>query len=425
MFGTALVALAAASGESGAEIAGYAEVRGQALAGVDGVPVAAVERFRPTLGARLGERLFLSSTVELGFAEGRRTSDEVERTLDEAGLSPLLDAAGCSFPEPENDLLGVSTATDYLRVERLYLDAYLPFADVRVGRQAIHWGSALLVNPTDPLPEVLLTEPWRERAGVNAARVTVPLGELSQIQAVAAANDAFTSPRLALRASTNAIGADFALSGSWLPDDEAGLVGLDIKGTAVVGYWVEGALHLGEGVGTGGGLGEDIADEVAVGIDYSFPVLQALVVSGQYYRNDAAGGTGTLDLSTSGLSCSDPDLLAGKATSSDPFASSFTSKDYGLLSVSLGVTPDLSVSAAWIQNFDDGTAMGVPTVSYAPPGRFEVAASAQIPVSVWGDGGEFRPSDDDLTLSVPGMDPVSFAGLVPDATFTVWTRLNL
>jgi hypothetical protein len=411
-----LVGLAWAAPAPVAEVAGYAEVRGQALAGVDGVPVEAVERLRPTFSARFGERLLLSTTVELGFAEGRRTADELERTLENAGLTPLLSASGCSFLEPENPFLGVSEASDYLGVERLYLDAYLPFADVRVGRQAIHWGSALLVNPTDPLPEVLLTEPWRERAGVNAARVTVPFGDLAQVQAVAASDDAFTASRLAVRASANVIGADIAASGSWLPTEEAGLVGLDIKGTAGVGYWVEAALHV----------DDEVYEEVAVGVDYSFPVLEQLLVSAQYYRNGAEAdttGLAALDTVATGLTCTEGSELFAP-TSADPFASSFQGHDYALLSVAVGITPAVAGSALWLQNLDDGSALVVPTLSWAPPGRFEVAAAAQIPLSTWGDGGELHPSEESLFLALPGADPVSFAGLVPEATFTVWSRLN-
>lgn len=408
--------LALGSRAHAAEIAGYSEVRAQAFVGVDGVPVAAVERLRPELSARLGERLLLSSTVELGFAQGRRTSDELRRTFDEAGLTPLLDAAGCTWLEPANELLGISVADDYLRVERLYVDAYLPFADVRIGRQALHWGSAVMVNPTDPFPEVLLTEPWRERAGVNAARVTIPLGDLRQVQAIVATNDAFTEPRLAGRASVNVLGADIAASGSWLPVDEAGLVGLDIKGTAGVGYWVEAALHV----------RSELYEEVAVGIDYSFPVLESLVVSAQYYRNGGGGDDAVatpFDTGATGLVCEDPELF-GTAEPADPFASTFRGRNYGLVSVGVGVVPELSASALWIQNFDDGTALAVPSVSWTPPGPVEVTAAAQLPLSVWGDGGELRPSADDLSLALPGQAPVSFAGLVPDATFTVWTRLN-
>ena len=48
-------------------------------------------------------------------------------------LPPLLEAAQCEFPEPENEFLRIDSAADYLAVDRLYLDVYTGVADVRVG----------------------------------------------------------------------------------------------------------------------------------------------------------------------------------------------------------------------------------------------------------------------------------------------------
>ena len=101
---------------------GYAEVRAQYVAGVDDDPWQAVERVRPETTVPLHERVALTTTVEAAFVPGPRR----DRLFRWAG--------------------------NYLSVERLYLDAWLPFADARVGRQAIHWGSAFIVNPTDPFP---------------------------------------------------------------------------------------------------------------------------------------------------------------------------------------------------------------------------------------------------------------------------------
>jgi hypothetical protein len=156
---------------------GFVEVRAQVSTGVDGFPALFVQRVRPELQAPLAERLMLVSTVELGLAQGRYMQDELQRTLEDSDLGPLLEVAGCTWPQEENQWLHVSSAADYLSVERLYLDAYLPRVDLRVGRQALNWGSAFLVNPTDPFPEVLLLEPWRPRRGVNAVRSTVPIGQ--------------------------------------------------------------------------------------------------------------------------------------------------------------------------------------------------------------------------------------------------------
>jgi hypothetical protein len=403
---------------------GFVELRAQASTGVDGFPALFVERVRPELQAPLGERLMLVSTVELGLAQGRNMQDELQRTLEDSELGPLLEAAGCTWPQEDNPYLHVSSAADYLSVERLYLDAYLPRLDLRVGRQALNWGSGFLVNPTDPFPEVLLLEPWRPRRGVNAVRGTVPLGEDHQVQAVVGSNDAFTQMRLAGRATVNVVGTDISAMGAWRQESEEGLVGLDVRGTLGVGFWAEGALHV----------RDELYEELVVGLDYSLPVGQALVITAQYYRNgggspeqSSPGGlTGALSSGVAGPECAG-DLFPAPETEPDPFAPVFRGRDYAIGAVSFGIVPELSLSSLWVQNLGDGTALFVPGLSTAPTGWLTVAASASVPVSTWGEGGELRPNPDDLsqTIDVLGSPlTLDLDGLVPSATFSVWTRVN-
>ena len=414
---------------SAAEVDGFAELRAQYSAGVAGTPVFFIERVRPTLDAELGERLAMSVTVEAALTQGRRTQAELQRTLEESDLGPLLDQAQCTWPTEDNELLGVSAASDYLWVDRLYVDAYLPAADLRIGRQALNWGSAFMVNPTDPFPQVLLLEPWRPRAGVNAARASIPVGDAHRLQLVAGSDDTFQSPRLAARGTANLLETDWSLVGAWRPEASDGLVGVDIKGTLGVGFWGEGAWHVRE---------QDPYGEAAVGVDYSFPVLDSLLVTAQYYRN-GRDSTASTTTSLTG-SIEPPDCAAGDTSAlfgtdaadsagADPFAPFFTGGQYVMASVGLGVSPLVSASGLFVQNLDDGSGLVFPTVAVAPTGWLEVSAAAQVPVRTWGNGGELSPADRDLVLrqeTVPGAEPlvVDFTGLVPDATFILWTRAS-
>ncbi len=83
---------------------------------MDDDPWQLVERVRPEATVPLHDRLALTMTAEAALVQGRDATDFTD-------------------------------ASDYLSVERLYLDAWLPFVDVRVGRQAINWGSALPREP--------------------------------------------------------------------------------------------------------------------------------------------------------------------------------------------------------------------------------------------------------------------------------------
>ena len=306
--GVACCLLAAGRAAAEAEGRGFAEVRGSSYFGVTGDRWQAVERVRPTFETSFGERVKLVGTVEAGGAQGR--------------------GAPARF----------SRASDYLDVDRLYLDAYGERADVRAGRQALHWGSAQFFNPTDPFPEVLLTEPWRPRRGVNAVRAHVALAERTDVTGVAALDDRLANARAAARARTNRFGTDLAVVGAW-PGDSDWLAGLDLRGTFGVGWWIEAALH------SAGGR----AEEAAVGADYSFPVFERLVTMVQYQRN-AAGRTG----------------LPG------------VGRDSLLAAVTAQATPELGLSVAVLRNLDDDRGVAIPSASWAATDWLEVAAMGSI-----------------------------------------------
>ena len=405
---------------------GFVELRLQGYSGVEGEPVQAIQRLRPELSTDLSDRLSLTVGVELAFSQGRSLQNEFRETLRASALGPLLEAAQCAWPEEENSFLRVSRAEDYLSVERLYLDWYLPGADLRLGRQAVNWGSALMVNPTDPFPEILLLEPWRQRRGVNALRATIPVGEDHDVQMVLGGNDALDAARVAVRGTLNVGLADISLVGAYRQESESGIVGLDLRGTAVVGYWLEASGHFGHE--------DEWSEEVAVGIDYSWPVLDGLLVRAQYYRNGAgethppalAPLSDAIELPT----CATGDVPLGgdgQAEPADPFAPFLRGRDYAMVMLAQTINPDLTFSALAVQSLGDGSAVVVPTLSWAATDRLELAATAQVPFSTWGDGGELHPADGDLVLTVPAPDgpiPVDMRGLVPSATFIVWSRLN-
>ncbi len=422
---TALITLLTAPQATLAQSArGMAELRGQVEFGVDGDVWLLAERFRPEVRVPLSERVVFSLTVEAMLRQGRHLGREIERALSDSDLAPALEAGCCRFPTHENDFLRISRAGDYLAVERLFLDVYLPWLDLRVGRQAVNWGSALLVNPTDPFPEVLLTEPWRFRSGVNAVTATAPVGDRHDVRVVVGSDDAFTAVRAAARGRMNFGTTDIALVGAYRQETLDGLAGLDIRGTLGIGFWLEAAVVFNA---------ERAHEQVTVGADYSFPVLDSLQMSLQYYRNGRGTARTRGGALTGGHTAALLPVCAGDGPfprahgQSDPFAPVFTGTDYGLLSIALAALPELNISLLWLQNLRDGTALLVPTVVTHPFGRLEVALSAQIPIALWGGGGELRPRAGDTALQVPWQDDivtVTLDGLVPSATLALWARYH-
>ena len=292
------------------EVEGWLELRTHLYSGVEGERLQVVELVRPEFSAPLSQRLWAVATVEMAFSQGRDMQVELQRTLQGSDMGPLLDLMDCTWPEESNTFLDVSEVQDYLNVERLYLDAYLPAADLRVGRQAIQWGSGFMVSPTDPFPQVLLMEPWSSRAGVNAVRATFPI-DRHQIQLVGGTDDAFQHARLALRGTANVLQTDISLLGVYREEASDGLLGLDLRGTLGAGFWFEGAWHVREGA-------DDYAAFV-VGLDYSFPLLDSLVLTGQYYRNGSGSAQVDFSQMAGGLSSGlEPPSATAPRSSSPP-----------------------------------------------------------------------------------------------------------
>ena len=391
------------------ELEGFAEVRGAYLVDVDGVPWQLVERARPTFTAEVFPRLTLTTTVEVALVQGRDVDAELFRVFRGSDAWPALQAAGYEPPSYGNRLLRVDDRHGYLDVDRLHLDLYAGRVDLRVGRQALNWGSAQFFNPTDPFPEVLLAEPWRPRRGVNALRATVPFDAPFDLRAdatvVAALDDALAEPRAAGRARVNVAGVDVAVAAAFRGRDHDALVGVDVRGTFVVGWWLEAAWLF----------PDEPHEEIALGVDYSFPVLERLTVAAQYYRN--GGGEAHPAPPTNALA-------TRAARADDPYAPFVRARDYLLVASSLAVLPELSFSAAALQNLVDRTGVFIPTAAWFPLDWLEVAGSATLPYAVFVDGGEFVPRARDLVLTIPPGHVVDLDGLSPRATFTVWTRVH-
>jgi len=69
-------------------------------------------------------------------------------------------------------------------LDRAMVTFHMPRADLTVGRQAIAWGSARAINPTDVLaPFTFETLDTEDRIGIDAVRMRIPVGVLSEIDA--------------------------------------------------------------------------------------------------------------------------------------------------------------------------------------------------------------------------------------------------
>lgn len=402
------------------EIEGYAEVRASGLIGVEGTPWTLVERVRPRFGIPIGDRVTVEAVVEAAFAQGRDNTAEAAALVLDSELGPLLELAGCGYePEPRYDTVG-----DYLSVERLHIDLNLRSVDLTIGRQALNWGSGLVFHPTDLYAEVVATEPWRERRGVNAVKAAIPVGD-HQITAIVAVDDDLSplyadklaAPDLsaAVKATLRAGGTAVSLVGH-AGTDERWFAGADLRGNLGVGWWVEGGWHGKPAVD--GNIG---APEVVAGVDYSFAVLDSLFVAAEYRYDGTGAKPEDYDYAARSGGATNPFDCAFLPTVDEEVEPRFTlGQHYVDASVRLGITQDLGVSGLVIVNLLDGTGYAVPD-AYANVGSHAtVHVGAQIP---FGTDGEFRPAAEDMSFSA-GEYSADLSGLLPDATLLGWVRYS-
>jgi hypothetical protein len=406
---------------SALELSGYGELRGSTTDAA-GTPWTLDERLRPSLALPLGDRVELSGTVEASLQQGRyapaEAYDLVEAQLAASGLDleTMLETAGCTIPTERS----IDEVGDVLGLERLHLDLNLPRVDLRLGRQAVNWGSAQVFNPTDLFSELILAEPWRERQGIDALRATVPLPQDLRVLAVAGVVDAGaaarslredTEPaldwRTGARLTWNRWNTDWSLVGGLRPEERR--VGIDLRGDHEVGWWLEAAAT---------GLDPKTAWQASAGLDYSFPVREQLVVAVQASYDGTGAAPEDVDYSARGL----PIDLSGCeglpiSVSAPDEPRQTLGRWYGLLTTRLSITPEWNVSATALLNLQDHTGLLAPFAQVLLGERFALNGGVQVLV---GEEGEFRPPADALSGALIDLSP-----LVPRWTAQSWVRVSI
>ncbi len=171
-----------------------------------------------------------------------------------------------------------------LDLDRAFLDIALERWDLRIGRQAINFGQALIWNPVDLVDSSSPLDFDIVKEGVDTFRASYAVSSTSSVLGLVAFPDG--GAITLVRGETLAGGADLGvLVASDARTDER-ILGFDVKGDLGVGWWAEGAFHDLE-------EGEDFL-RLVVGLDYSWPVRQQLYLAFQYYL-DESGGTGVDD----------------------------------------------------------------------------------------------------------------------------------
>jgi hypothetical protein len=196
--------------------------------------------------------------------------------FEEGALSSLLglpeyrfgDFRDSLYPKPADS---VSSFGLYQNLDRFYVTLETDFADVFIGRQAIAWGSARFINPTDIIAPFAFNElDKEERWGVDAIRLRIPLGMMDELDLGFVAGKDFKSANNAffIRGKTYFLRTD--ITALLLGFRKHLLIGLDIaRAIGGAGFWLESAYVIPEFFKENRDPTEKNYWRVSVGIDYN------------------------------------------------------------------------------------------------------------------------------------------------------------
>ncbi len=196
--------------------------------------------------------LFSQSPIAVGIASSRyRVAD-----LD----SPL-------YPRTDEPVGSVGI---YHNLDRASVQFSTDFADFSIGRDAIAWGSARIINPTDIIAPYTYDQlDTEDRVGVDAIRVRIPIGVMGEVDTGYIFGNKFNFDKSAvfLRTQLNAVETDFSIL--LLEFQRDLLVGFDIaRGIGGAGFWLETAYVLAEPFDDSDAPKNYL--RTSVGFDYSF-----------------------------------------------------------------------------------------------------------------------------------------------------------
>jgi len=259
------------------------------------------------------------------------------------------------------DLQWTIADTDHVvwrhRFDRLAIGwAPVKAVELSVGRQVVSWGTTLFLTPADPFAPFDPADPFREfRAGVDAARLRVYPGPLSEIDVVVRATKTASGEKVAALARGLATWRRWEISG-WggsLYGEAAGAVGAAgalgrwaVRGEAVLRARDERAVFRG-----------------TIGLDRQFQIHGRDVFLIVEYQRD-------------GLGAASPDGYLS-LVQSETFARGehqVLGRDETVVQASYQVHPLWSLAGLWLWNLNDRSALVAPSVTYAASNETSIAA---------------------------------------------------
>lgn len=264
---------------------------------------------------------------------------------------------------------GNGVDTEKISLDRAYVDLYFKHLDISVGKQRVAMGVSYLWAPLDLFNRINIFEPKEEKPGANAVKVYIPLGKSSHITGVFAPESDFSSSKSALRAKTQLLGVDMALT--WMHNGplDTSVYGIDLRGETLIGWWLEGGYFVNP---------VDEFYKIVVGFDYTFPIGNGLYWLNEYFY-DSSGQTDH--------SFYDYTLLA----EGDRFT---LGRSYYFSMLRYQASNFISLMISYIANWGDGSYMISPVFSYDLFQNVSLSAGFYFPLG--SESGEFNSRKTDL-----------------------------
>ncbi len=227
-------------------------------------------RLRLEMGYHPSSRIY----VDIAYDVSPRIQDSrlFEQDLFFPGLTlpeyRLLDFRDILYPGPGQTPQSFAV---YHNLDRFSLTLRSDGADIILGRQAVAWGSARVVNPTDVIAPFSFNElDKEERLGVDAVRVRVPLGPMDELDTgvVAGREFAAASSAFFIRGKTYQLRTD--ISGLLLAFRRHLLIGLDLaRALGGAGLWAEAAWVIPDAFRDHSPEKKKGYGRISLGLDYS------------------------------------------------------------------------------------------------------------------------------------------------------------
>ena len=251
-------------------------------------------------------------------------------------------------------------------LDRAFVTLHLSFADLYVGRQAIAWGAAKVVNPTDVIAPFAYSElDVEDRVGVDAVRLRVPLGSLSELDMgyVFGRDFQYRNSAFFLRSRFYALRTDFSALAVGFQENL--LVGFDAsRSLGGAGLWVEAGEVYAGALSEGRRLPADDYFRLSAGSDYT--LRDGTYLFGEYHYSQA-GGRGPSDY-----------LEKLTTTAFRQGAVYLLGRHYLSGGFSRDMTPLLTLRSETLVNLEDGSLYLVPTLDYSLSQNVDFSGGAYL-----------------------------------------------